>query len=290
MMTQSSGAPFLSACRARASQSIEALAQNWRLIAFVFLPFAAGFYLSYLFRNINAVIAGPLTSELGLDAGQFGLLTSVYFLTFAAAQLPVGILLDRYGPRRVQSGLFVVAACGAALVRALREFRAARPLSCADRSWRCGGSRGRSESHRLMVPEGTPAARQWLDDHAGCARRGHRNHTGRGAARLDRLERAFPFPGSGNRRMRAHRLPGRAGCSIHGANRRHADSAGLARRFHRSAGSGGWRRCQRPLSARPGRCRACGRPPGSPTWSASTGPRSCDTCSSWPSRSAWARF
>jgi MFS family permease len=110
------------ACRAKASQSIEALAQNWRLIAFVFLPFAAGFYLSYLFRNINAVIAGPLTSELGLDAGRFGLLTSVYFLTFAAAQLPVGILLDRYGPRRVQSSLFVVAAVGAALFALSESF------------------------------------------------------------------------------------------------------------------------------------------------------------------------
>lgn len=106
----------------RASQSIEALAQNWRLIACVFLPFAGGFYLSYLFRNINAVIAGPLTAELGLDAGQFGLLTSVYFLTFAAAQLPVGILLDRYGPRRVQSSLFVVAACGAAFFALSESF------------------------------------------------------------------------------------------------------------------------------------------------------------------------
>ena len=109
-------------CLAKGSQPIKALAQNWRLIACVFLPFAAGFYLSYLFRNINAVIAGPLTSELGLDAGQFGLLTSVYFLTFAAAQLPVGILLDRYGPRRVQSGLFVVAAIGAALFALSESF------------------------------------------------------------------------------------------------------------------------------------------------------------------------
>ena len=114
--------PFLSACQARASQPIEALPRNWRLIAFIFLPFAAGFYLSYLFRNINAVIAGPLTSELGLDAGQFGLLTSVYFLTFAAAQLPVGILLDRYGPRRVQSGLLVIAAGGAALFALSESF------------------------------------------------------------------------------------------------------------------------------------------------------------------------
>ncbi|MGD9922635.1 MAG: nitrate/nitrite transporter [Pseudorhodoplanes sp.] len=110
------------ACRVKASRSIEALAQKWRLIAFVFLPFAVGFYLSYLFRNINAVIAGPLTTELGLDAGQFGLLTSVYFLTFAAAQLPVGILLDRYGPRRVQCSLFVVAACGAALFALSESF------------------------------------------------------------------------------------------------------------------------------------------------------------------------
>jgi MFS family permease len=61
-------------------------------------------------------------AELGLDAGQFGLLTSVYFLTFAAAQLPVGILLDRYGPRRVQSGLFVVAAGGAALFALSESF------------------------------------------------------------------------------------------------------------------------------------------------------------------------
>ncbi|MCP3476486.1 MFS transporter [Bradyrhizobium sp. CCGUVB1N3] len=61
------------------------------------------------------MIAAPLTLELGLGAGDLGLLTSVYFLTFAAAQIPVGILLDRYGPRLVQSVLLVAAAVGAAL-------------------------------------------------------------------------------------------------------------------------------------------------------------------------------
>ncbi|MFK4526841.1 MFS family permease [Bradyrhizobium japonicum] len=71
---------------------------------------------SYLFRTINALIAAPLTSELGLDAGDLGLLTSVYFLTFAVAQIPVGILLDRYGPRLIQSVLLVAAAVGAALL------------------------------------------------------------------------------------------------------------------------------------------------------------------------------
>ncbi|WLA47753.1 MFS transporter [Bradyrhizobium elkanii] len=85
------------------------------LVMRVFLPFAVGYYLSYLFRTINALIAAPLTSELGLDAGDLGLLTSVYFLTFAVAQIPVGILLDRYGPRLIQSVLLVAAAVGAAL-------------------------------------------------------------------------------------------------------------------------------------------------------------------------------
>ena len=84
-----------------------------RLLACVFLPFAAGYYLSYLFRTINAVIAGRLTAELDLDAAQLGLLTSAYFLVFAALQLPVGAALDRFGPRRVQVLLLAVASGGA---------------------------------------------------------------------------------------------------------------------------------------------------------------------------------
>jgi MFS family permease len=89
--------------------------QNGRLVAFVFLPFAAGYYLSYLFRSINAPISAHLTSDLALGAADLGLLTSVYFLTFAAAQIPIGVLLDCYGPRRIQSVLLLVAAAGAVL-------------------------------------------------------------------------------------------------------------------------------------------------------------------------------
>jgi type IV secretory pathway TrbF-like protein/sugar phosphate permease len=97
-------------------------AQSWRLILLVFLPFAAGFYLSYLFRTINALIAGQLMSDFALGAADLGLLTSVYFLTFAAAQVPIGVLLDRYGPRRVQSALLLVAAAGAAIFAASAGF------------------------------------------------------------------------------------------------------------------------------------------------------------------------
>lgn len=88
---------------------------TWRLISRVFLTFAAGYYLSYLYRTINAFIASHLSSDTALGTADLGLLTSVYFLIFAAAQIPVGILLDRFGPRRVQSVLLLLAAAGAGL-------------------------------------------------------------------------------------------------------------------------------------------------------------------------------
>src|SRR3954452_1570636 len=62
--------------------------RTWRLTVRVFLPFAAGYYLSYLFRTINALIVGHLSSDAGLGSANVGLLTSVYFLVFAAAQIP----------------------------------------------------------------------------------------------------------------------------------------------------------------------------------------------------------
>ena len=86
-----------------------------RAMLLVFLPFAGGYFLSYMVRSLNAVIAPQLIAEIGLTAGDLGLLTSAYFFTFAAFQLPLGVLLDRYGPRRVQSALLLVAALGALL-------------------------------------------------------------------------------------------------------------------------------------------------------------------------------
>ena len=79
----------------------------------VFLPFAAGYFLSYLFRVVNAVIAPNLIADLSISPSILGALTSTYFITFAFFQLPLGILLDRYGPRRVESLLLLAAALGA---------------------------------------------------------------------------------------------------------------------------------------------------------------------------------
>jgi len=89
---------------------------NGRQVFFtVFLPFALGHFLSSLLRTVNAVLAPQLVFSLGLTPGQLGVLTSAFFLAFALVQLPVGLALDRYGPRRVQLALLLLAAGGALL-------------------------------------------------------------------------------------------------------------------------------------------------------------------------------
>lgn len=102
---------------------------------YVFLPFALGHYLSSLLRNVNAVLAPNLVGALALTPGQLGLLTSAFFFSSALVQLPVGIALDRYGPRRVQLVLLTVGTLGALLFAYGQNFA---QLLCARTLIGCG--------------------------------------------------------------------------------------------------------------------------------------------------------
>ena len=79
----------------------------------VLAPFALVFALCNYYRTVNAVLAPYLVAALTLSAGQLGLLISVYFLVSALFQAPLGLLMDRFGPRRVQAALIVIAGIGA---------------------------------------------------------------------------------------------------------------------------------------------------------------------------------
>jgi MFS family permease len=82
-------------------------------IASVLVPFALIFALCNYFRAVNAVLAPHLIAEFSLTAGQLGFLISIYFFVSAVFQTPLGLLMDRYGPRRVQAVLIVMAGTGA---------------------------------------------------------------------------------------------------------------------------------------------------------------------------------
>jgi predicted MFS family arabinose efflux permease len=71
--------------------------------------------VSQFLRNSIGVIANDLARELDLSATQTGLLSSAFFFSFAAVQIPIGILIDRYGPKRTMLGTAVLTVAGTVL-------------------------------------------------------------------------------------------------------------------------------------------------------------------------------
>lgn len=86
------------------------------LAAIIFFSFASAYFLSYALRTVNATLAPYLTDDLALTSADLGWLSSAYFIAFAALQWPLGFWLDRYGARRVNTGLLLIAALGAGLM------------------------------------------------------------------------------------------------------------------------------------------------------------------------------
>jgi predicted MFS family arabinose efflux permease len=78
----------------------------------VFLAFAFAYFFSALLRAVTATLAPVFSVELGLRAGDLGLLAGAFFFGFAAVQLPLGRALDRYGPRRTLLVLLALAVLG----------------------------------------------------------------------------------------------------------------------------------------------------------------------------------
>lgn len=78
----------------------------------VTLPLAGLNFVNQAARGVMAVIGPVLAIEYGLTASQLGLLASVLFLAYCLWQLPMGVLLDVYGPRRVQTAMGLLAASG----------------------------------------------------------------------------------------------------------------------------------------------------------------------------------
>ena len=89
--------------------------EHSRIAARMLAVLCAAFMASQFFRVSNAVIAPELMRALSISSEAMGAITGAYFFAFGIMQIPTGMLLDRFGPRRTMSGLFVIAACGSAV-------------------------------------------------------------------------------------------------------------------------------------------------------------------------------
>lgn len=107
------------------------LAGGTRAAVVMFSAFAFAYFFSALLRAVTATLAPAFSAELGLSAGDLGLLAGAYFLGFASMQLPLGRALDRHGPRRVLLAflsLAVLACMAFALARSLTSLLIARAM------------------------------------------------------------------------------------------------------------------------------------------------------------------
>lgn len=76
---------------------------------------SAVFIMSQFYRSTIAVIAPDLVREMPMSAETLGLVSGAFFVAMACMQLPVGVLLDRFGSRRVIPALLTIAVAGAVI-------------------------------------------------------------------------------------------------------------------------------------------------------------------------------
>jgi len=78
-----------------------------------------GYVLSQFFRAFLAVLGGVLSKDIGTTPEDLATASALWFLSFAAMQIPVGWALDRIGPRRTASVLLFLGGGGGAIVFAM---------------------------------------------------------------------------------------------------------------------------------------------------------------------------
>ena len=79
----------------------------------ILLPLACYPVIDFVFRIANGIVAPDLSAEFSLDAADLGLVSSAFFIAFGLAQLPLGVALDRFGPKATMISLWATAICGA---------------------------------------------------------------------------------------------------------------------------------------------------------------------------------
>src|SRR6202161_3770084 len=101
--------------------------RRWRIAGLL----AVGVLVNYFDRVNLSVAKDALHADFGLTTFEFGLLSSAFNWTYAGLQLPMGVLLDRFGVTfigRVGAALWSVASFGSALAPGLRTFFLSRLL------------------------------------------------------------------------------------------------------------------------------------------------------------------
>src|SRR3989344_4267034 len=87
----------------------------------LWLPLCLFFAYQFILRVSPNVMMHEILSYFHVNATNFGILTSLYYLGYSLVQIPIGILLDRYGPKQI-SALCVLLCIGGAVLFSLSSY------------------------------------------------------------------------------------------------------------------------------------------------------------------------
>lgn len=84
-----------------------------RTIAWVIWIIASVFYAyQYILRVMPNIMLPNIMEQFGMNAATFGQFSGIYYIGYSLMHLPVGIMLDRYGPKKVMTGCIFLTVIG----------------------------------------------------------------------------------------------------------------------------------------------------------------------------------
>lgn len=74
---------------------------------------ASFFYAyQYILRVMPSIMMTDITHQFHIDAAVFGQFSGIYYIGYSLMHLPIGIMLDRFGPRKVMTGCILLTVIG----------------------------------------------------------------------------------------------------------------------------------------------------------------------------------
>ena len=89
---------------------------------YIMLVLCAGYTVSQFLRTSIGVLSPNMMNDFNINPNDMGLLGGVFFLSFAIFQIPAGILIDRFGPRKVMSSVIIFAVLGSIIFALSNSF------------------------------------------------------------------------------------------------------------------------------------------------------------------------
>src|SRR5271168_1271619 len=84
-----------------------------RAIAWVVWVVASVFYAyQYILRVMPNIMLDDIMQQFNINAATFGQFSGVYYIGYSLMHLPIGIMLDRYGPRKTMTGCILLTVMG----------------------------------------------------------------------------------------------------------------------------------------------------------------------------------